>query len=69
MSKIIPAALIAVLGIAAWLALKANYKLRRVRRRFLGIWHKNPSLRETAILGSALIASCVIFATLPGLLL
>jgi hypothetical protein len=68
MSKIALAVLIAVLGVVMWLALKARYEVRGVGRRFLGIWRKDPHIREATIFSLALMASCVIFALLPGLL-
>jgi hypothetical protein len=69
MNKIVPAVSIAVIGVIVWLALKAKYQIRGVRRHFLGRWRQDSRIRETAIFSSALIVSWVIFAILPGLLL
>jgi hypothetical protein len=68
MSKIVFAVLIAVLGIFVWLALRAKHEVRGVVRRFLRAWRKDPHIREATVFSLALMASCVIFAILPGLL-
>jgi len=68
MSKIALAVLIAVLGVVVWLAVKAKYEVRGVGRRMLGIWRKDPHIREATVFSLVLMASCVIFAILPGLL-
>lgn len=60
--------LIAIIGIAAWLTLKAKHRTGGVWRRFRVIWRQDPRIRETAIFSSALIISLIIFATLPGLM-
>ena len=68
MSKIAVAVLIAVLGVVVWLALKAKYKVRGVGHHFLGVWRKDPHIREATVFSVILMASCAIFAILPGLL-
>jgi hypothetical protein len=67
MNKIVFTVLI-VLGVVVWLALKAKYGVRGAGCRFLGIWRNNPQLREATLFSLALMASCAIFAILPGLL-
>ena len=68
MSKIVFAVLIAILGVVVWLALRAKYEVQGVGRRFLKIWRKDPHIREATVFSLVLMASCVIFAILPGLL-
>ncbi|HUL13777.1 MAG TPA: hypothetical protein VLU73_16625 [Methylococcaceae bacterium] len=43
MNKIVLAVLVAVIGVAVWLALRAKYKVRGFCRRFLGNWRKDRS--------------------------
>ena len=66
MYKLLFAAVITLVGIVVWLALRAKFKTRVLRLECLRIWRADPQFREGAIFCTALIASLVIITFLPG---